>query len=268
MSTAPPLRPVAIAVPIYRSELSADERQSLLHLDTHLGHHDRFFVAPASLRPRRPGFEVLDFPDACFTSIESYSRLLLSTSFYRAFAGYRYVLVHQLDALVFSDRLEAWCDTGHDYLGAPWLVDPEAPEKGFSRVGNGGLSLRRVGACLEVLESRRYHDGGPSLLRDLLTARLPDLAPHRLVKRVRVLREARFGAAWYAGRYTVNEDRFWSDRAALFHPRFRVAPVDVALGFSFERAPRYCCQRNGGRLPFGCHAWRRWDPAFWKPHLL
>lgn len=265
MPTASPS--VAVAVPIYRAELAADELQSLRHLDAHLERHDRFFVAPSSLRPRHPGFEVLPFPDACFTSIESYSRLLLSTSFYRAFAAYRYVLVHQLDALVFSDRLATWCEAGYDYLGAPWLIDPEVPEKGFSRVGNGGLSLRRVDACLRVLESRRHVDGGPSLVR-VLTAPLPDLPRHRLLKRVRVLREARLGARAYAGLYTLNEDHFWADRAALFDPGFRVAPVDVALGFSFERAPRYCCERNGGRLPFGCHAWSRWDRAFWEPHLL
>lgn len=268
MPTGSSAAAVAVAVPIYRSELAGDERQSLRHLDAYLSGYDRYFVAPESLRPRRPGFEIVHFPDACFTSIASYSRLLLSASFYRAFAAYRYVLVHQLDALVFSDRLAPWCEMGYDYLGAPWLVDPEAPRKGFSRVGNGGLSLRRVDAFLRVLESRRYLDGRPSLGRDLLAARLPDLAWHRLARRLRVLREARLGAARYAARYTVNEDRFWSDRAALFDPAFRVAPVGIALGFSFERAPRYCYEKRGGELPFGCHAWSRWDRAFWEPHLL
>jgi hypothetical protein len=47
-----------------------------------------------------------------------------------------------------------------------------------------------------------------------------------------------------------------------------VAPVEEALGFSFEREPRYCFERNGGRLPFGCHAWNRWDRPFWEPYLI
>lgn len=267
-SALSPRSSVAVAVPIYRRELTAEERQSLRHLDAYLGGYDRCFVAPASLRPQRPGFRVVPFPDACFASVETYSRLLLSAAFYRALAAYEHVLVHQLDALVLADDLEQWCGAGYDYLGAPWLVDPQVPEKGFSRVGNGGMSLRRVDACLRVLESRRYLEGGPSFVRDLVTASLPDLPWYRLAKRLRVLREARRGAAGYAGSYTLNEDRFWSDRAALFDPAFRVAPVAAALGFSFERAPRYCYEQNGGRLPFGCHAWSRWDRAFWEPHLL
>ncbi len=97
---------------------------------------------------------------------------------------------------------------------------------------------------------------------------MPDLAPYRLIKRLRVLKEARRGIGWYAGRYSLNEDRFWSDRARLFDPGFRIAPVATALSFAFERAPRHCYAANGGRLPFGCHAWPRWDRAFWEPHLL
>ncbi|HEX9732491.1 MAG TPA: DUF5672 family protein [Thermoanaerobaculia bacterium] len=268
MSTLSNPSSVAVVVPIYRCELTAEERQSLRHLDAYLSGYDRCFAAPERVRPRRPGFALVHFPDACFASVESYSRLLLSAAFYRAFAAYEHVLVHQLDALVLAADLERWCAAPYDYVGAPWLKDPRAPEKGFSRVGNGGLSLRRVDACLRVLETRRYLGGGPSLARDLVSAALPDLAWHRFARRLRVLREARRGAAWYASRYTVNEDRFWSDRAALFDPAFRVASVAAALGFSFERAPRYCYEANGGALPFGCHAWSRWDRAFWEPYLL
>jgi lipopolysaccharide/colanic/teichoic acid biosynthesis glycosyltransferase len=25
---------------------------------------------------------------------------------------------------------------------------------------------------------------------------------------------------------------------------------------------------NGRRMPFGCHAWERYDPEFWRPHVL
>ena len=41
-----------------------------------------------------------------------------------------------------------------------------------------------------------------------------------------------------------------------------------ALEFSFELAPRYCFMMNGRRLPFGCHAWFRYDREFWEPFLL
>ncbi len=258
---------VAVVVPVYRQELLADERLSLRHLEAHLAGYDRFFIAPESLSPRHPGFEVKAFPDHYFESVDTYSRLLLSAFFYRSFERYRYILIYQLDCLVFSDSLAEWCDAGWDYLGAPWLVDPANPDRGFSRVGNGGFSLRRIDACLRVLEATGVGGAGASL-SDLLRAPLPDLAPYRLLKRLRVLKEARRGVDWYAGHYSLNEDHFWSDRATLFDPGFRIAPADVALGFAFERAPRYCFARHSDKLPFGCHGWARWDRAFWEPHLI
>jgi hypothetical protein len=39
-------------------------------------------------------------------------------------------------------------------------------------------------------------------------------------------------------------------------------------GFSFEVAPRYCFKMNRERLPFGCHAWSKYDQEFWEPFLL
>jgi hypothetical protein len=89
-----------------------------------------------------------------------------------------------------------------------------------------------------------------------------------MVKKLKVLRDVRKGVSWFAANYTLNEDLFWSDRAKLFYPNFKTAPVDVALHFSFERFPRYCFQKNGNQLPFGCHAWARWDREFWEPYLL
>lgn len=261
---------VAVVVPVYREELHPAEELSLRHLETFLGGRDRIFISPSGLRPPRSGYGILHFPAPYFRSIAGYSQLLLSPLFYRAFASYDYLLIYQLDALVFSDSVDRWCRAGYDYLGAPWLEDPADPAKGFSRVGNGGFSLRRVEACLEVLEAKGPRDDEGTLgswLR-LLRTPLPDVAPQEMGKRLRIVRQATRGASWYARHYTLNEDHFWSDRARLFHPGFRIAPPSVAVDFSFERAPRYCFERNGNRLPFGCHAWERWDPAFWAPHLL
>jgi hypothetical protein len=67
---------------------------------------------------------------------------------------------------------------------------------------------------------------------------------------------------------TANCDYFWSDEAVKYWPDFKIASVETGLKFAFEVAPRWCFERNGGRLPFGCHAWPRYDRAFWEPHLL
>lgn len=44
---------------------------------------------------------------------------MLSAEFYDRFAAYEYVLIYQLDAFVFADRLAEFCQMGYDYIGAP-----------------------------------------------------------------------------------------------------------------------------------------------------
>lgn len=61
---------------------------------------------------------------------------------------------------------------------------------------------------------------------------------------------------------TVHEDIFWASRES---EQFRVAPVEIALQFAFERYVRQCYSLNHNQLPFGCHAWEKYDFGFWKP---
>jgi hypothetical protein len=218
---------VAVAVPYWGAELGEDERISLRHLDRHLAGYDRFTVG-AEL----PGFARKPFPRRYFRNPFTYSRLLLSRRFYEAFSAYDYVLVHQLDCLVFRDELEEWCARELDYVGAPWLP-PAVDFVAEPAVGNGGFSLRRVAAFLEVLR------------------RLPRLYWRRADER-----------------YRKHEDLFWSFGAPELVPDFRIATVEQALRFAFEVDPRRAFELAGRRLPFGCHAWAKYDRAFWEPYLL
>ena len=45
-------------------------------------------------------------------------------------------------------------------------------------------------------------------------------------------------------------------------PNFNVAPIGAALRFSWEVLPRRCYKICNGRLPFGIHAWARYDFPF------
>jgi hypothetical protein len=138
--------------------------------------------------------------------------------------------------LLFSDELGTWCERGYDYVGAPWTRRTPAGEPYFTGVGNGGLSLRRVGSCRRVLANR-----GRSRLR-----KAADLARN----------------PW------PYEDKFWSLEAPRLEPSFRIPSPEVAVAFAFETEPRFCFEANGRRLPFGCHRWMTYDPEFWRPHLL
>jgi hypothetical protein len=254
---------VAVVVPFYKPALSADEQVSLCHLERHLGGLPWFAVQPGGL-PVPAGFASREFPARHFASVQGYSRLLLSPAFYEAFRDYEFVLIYQLDCLIFSGDLTGWCNKAYDYIGAP-LFEKDSPPR-LSRVGNGGLSLRRVQAFLDVLHSPCIPGWHAAF-----TARLPDLRefplPARWLKKLRVIRDARRGVQWYAQNYSLNEDLFWSDRARLFQPDFKIASLDAALQFAFDAQPRACYEQNARRLPFGAHAWAKWEREFWEPFL-
>ena len=64
--------------------------------------------------------------------------------------------------------------------------------------------------------------------------------------------------------YKVNEDFFFAISNGI---GFKTAPIDVALKFSFETEVKRCFRLNSEKLPFGCHAWDRYDYNFWKPFI-
>ncbi len=66
----------------------------------------------------------------------------------------------------------------------------------------------------------------------------------------------------------IHEDIFWAFEAPKMATNFRIPEPREALDFSFEMAPRYCFNVNSGRLPFGCHAWPKYDREFWETYLL
>ncbi len=266
---------VAVFVPGYtRAEFTADEEISLRHLEHFLGKYDKYLVVPQSLEIRRPGFHLKRFDDSFFGSAIANIRLMLSPAFYESFIDYKYILEYQLDALVLSDQLLEWCATDLDYIGAPWLKCEDSPWVENPRVGNGGFSLRKVESFLNVIYSNRYSIDPESYWNSFCQGKSKYLQylnlPRRYLKRLTLFNGAkREMAQWYLrGDGTRNEDNFWSDEAIRFYPEFKVASLETGLRFAFEVAPRLCFEMNQRQLPFGCHAWPRYDRAFWEPYLL
>lgn len=58
------------------------------------------------------------------------------------------------------------------------------------------------------------------------------------------------------------EDVFWSSRKKL-----NIAPVEVAVSFSFEEQVKKSFELNHNKLPFGCHAWFNFDFDFFRPYM-
>ncbi len=144
---------VAVVVPMYKKGLDADEQISYRHLSEYLAGFDKYIVGPESLQVELEGFSVRRFRDEFFHSTATYSALLISPEFYEAFTDYEYILLYQLDSLVFSDKLLEWCAKDFDYVGAPWFSRDGADFVDESAVGNGGFSLRKIESFLRVLQA-------------------------------------------------------------------------------------------------------------------
>ncbi len=227
----------AVVIPVYKDQLTANEIRSFRQCLHVLGHYPVMLVAPEHLDPDAyhqvagKQLPVVRFADSCFVSVRAYSRLLVSSGFYRRFADYNYLLLYQLDAWVFRDELEYWMDKEYDYIGAPWIVAPPLPSKRglfnisdrlAGKVGNGGFSLRKVRAHLRW-----------SPVIQLIFRLLPK-----------------------------NEDLLWT----LFAP-FRKPVAREALQFAFELEPAQSFLLNNRQLPFGCHGWEKYQPEFWEQHI-
>jgi len=262
---------VAVVVPVSsRPHFEPDELISLRQLSHYLGKYDRYLAAPEGSPISFADFLVEYFPLHFFGSIVAHTRMMLSEQFYRRFAAYEYILNYHPDALVFSDDLESWCRQGWDYIGPPWVRSQNRGIK-VERVGNGGFSLRRIDSFLKVLTSKRYWQS-PEEYWTETSRRYSGIRrwvrlPKKYWKGIRMFNNVRRHIRYdlKTGRF---EDWFWAVDAQRYMPGFRIAPVDLALQFGFEVDPRDCYERTNRRLPFGCHAWARYDRAFWEPHLL
>lgn len=246
-----------VVIPAYKPDLDELDELSLSRCVTVLGRYPLCFVGPPSLSYDHycrlaPSASRHTFDEACFDSVRAYNRLLLSKTFYEAFAEYDCILIHQLDAFVFKDALEDWCGRGYDYVGAPWLS-----ERGeWLEVGNGGFSLRRVHSCLAVLSSthREKAEDYWAMVRLTTHDRLGQaLRWHRKVKRYLGMGDS---VTTFLRQFVERdrpEDVFWGVHAARFHNQFRVPPVETALEFAIEHGLAKAYSKYAFSPPFGCH---------------
>jgi hypothetical protein len=183
------------------------------------------------------------------------------------------MLIYQLDCWVFQDDLMYWCEQGYDYIGAPWFdkfSEADDNSKMLPLAGNGGLSLRRIQAFIEALENKgKYGRHKVESLSDICIAyfKCKKLNWKTLIWPYQILKE-------YFDRYNIiinvfqkrNEDAVISELFPRLNKDFRVAPADKAMYFAFEVLPRRLMAITK-KLPFGCHAFERYDWDFWRGYI-
>jgi hypothetical protein len=203
------------------------------------------------------------FDKSYFEDILGYNKLLLSPCFYQAFVNYDYILIYQLDAFVFRDELMDWCNKGYDYIGAPWFkrIWRFKYSKKLYAVGNGGFSLRNVHSCIRVLE----HSGHFKPLKYFFTFHNSVLLK---LKKLPVQKWGQLKVENSIQFFTCinqkTEDQFWSLDTQNAYVNFKIAPMKESIKFAFEYNPSYLFEINNKKLPFGCHAWARYEPEFWR----
>ncbi|MEG2366205.1 MAG: DUF5672 family protein [Alistipes sp.] len=246
---------VKVVIPIYKPTLSECERASLAQTVRVLGRYPLVMLCPrdvdvSAISREFPMLQSVQVSDEWLgrrNGIVGYNRMMLSAAFYDLFADAEYILICHTDAWIFRDELSAWCARGYDCVAAPWVRRAiyELPivrqwmawrrswaarnkqfvrDMLYGRVGNGGLSLRRVAsfraACDTYKEVVLRHNG--------------------------------------ERHHFYNEDVFW----AVIPTDFRYPECHEALRFAFDTNPSYCFKRCNKQLPFGCHSWSK--PRMWR----
>lgn len=209
-------------------------------------------------------FIEMRFPNIYFQNVASYNKLMLEPKFYRRFIDYDYILIYQLDAWVFRDELSFWCNKGYSYIGAPFFNDRGEM---FPFAGNGGFSLRRVQDFIELLE------GSLQPVKwnyDFMKIQLPAKTPFRarikqLLHRIEMC-VCRLSSKFYCRFMPEHEDFIFAKAFSLAGKNNVPLPKDAAF-FSFERHPDQLYLWTGGKLPFGCHAYRKYAGKFWSLHI-
>jgi hypothetical protein len=202
------------------------------------------------------------FSELFFKGVDAYNDLMMQRQFYKSFATYQYILIYQLDAFVFRDELSYWCGQGFDYIGAPienpWFEKHKEKDskRVVWRVGNGGFSLRKVEYFNKVL-SRRL---------PLMKMKINNYFRFGELKKIAAILGWENTISYHVkSKGKMNEDVFYSVYLQDSYVPPQLPSVDTAALFAFEKSPSYMYKRNGQHLPFGCHAYLKYEyEQFWK----
>jgi hypothetical protein len=264
------MKQVCIVIPVHKEKPDDHEIISLKRCHDVLKTHDIFLLAPlgldltAYLQISR-NFVVKYIAPQSLSSIKAYNKMKIDYDFYAMFKDYKYMLTYETDAYVFRDELSFWCNKGTDYVGAPWFTGYHQQEERaiITGVGNSGFSLRNIQNCLSVLSRFKNLYSHPIWNNLPFSKELLRLLTFCTVKFP--VTQAKFYVirAYLSDEY-VHEDIFWCKFVPVLVPEFKIASTEEALNFSFDASPSKCFHLNGGILPFGCHAWHKFDVKFWS----
>lgn len=269
---------VSVVIPVYLANLSPNEALSLnqclwvlkdysITLATHRD-VDLQLYQDAFLQAKKP-FKVTYFDSKYFVSVFTYSKLLLSRSFYASFKDSDYILIYQLDGFVFKDELSDWCSKGYDYIGAPWLKHYGVNYDGNElwKVGNGGVSLRRVSTFINTFDRPFPYKSAWFFIKSIRKNKLLPMMLKTMYM-LFILSYTKRTVEYILERFTderVNEDCFWAEAFQTTSLALNIPDILTAAHFCIEKKPSHVYELIGHQLPFTCHAFEKYEyESFWK----
>lgn len=264
------MKKAAVIIPIYKKDPTSTEIISIEQTTDILKNFSIFFVCPNSLDTqnyKRFNAEFEKFDNKYFKNLRSYSILMLKKEFYKRFLNFEFVLICQPDTYVFEDRLEYWCNKDFDYIGAPWFEgfnNATENSKMLTLVGNGGFSLRKTKSMLKI--------STPEIFRKKFLEIFEENKKKKLISNILQIPKILF---FYAVQFinptifnkSIYEDWLIATKAQKILPEFKIPNATEAAKFSFEQFPEKLYKLTNGQLPFGCHAFEKYDPEFWRKFI-
>ena len=269
------MKKVIIVIPIYKERPSKNELESFAQGFKILGGHPIRVLAPEGLNLQAyenviANFQTVFIDPTWLSSVRQYNKLKISRYFYELFKDFEYLLTYELDAWVFRDELEYWCNKGYDYIGAPWFEGFGNPVSDIIiGVGNSGFSLRNIQKCL-IISKRvdrfkrirkfwfQFHLQGIFRFEQIIK-RFPKLLNLRTPGNLNEL---------LLDHLLFNDDRYWGIHIYSIFCDYKLSSFKDAAKFSFEANPIYLFKENNYSLPFGCHAWEKHEHEFWRKYIL
>lgn len=184
-----------------------------------------------------------------WNGLQEYINLMISPEFYLRFLNYKYILICHLDAFVFRDELQAWCEQDYDYIGSviyntTWANLPSRKGRflGLTKpeyFGNGGFALRKVESFVYLTSTFHF--------------------------KIKLY-------LWYRTitKKFFQDDIFLSQLFPRLIASFRIPSKSIAqqFGASFEIWDEQnlpFTNNDCSSLPFGIHGWFTYNFEYWKP---
>lgn len=281
---------VAVVIPVYKHSISLNEEASFRQVLKLLKNYPIILFTFEKLdltnyreisRSENKDFYVEYFNQEFFNDLQGYNSLLTSFEFYKRFQKFKFILIYQLDAWIFRDELKYWCNKGYDYIGAPWFegLHLATNNSNFIGVGNGGFSLRKVRSHIKLLKRlnslntlekySRFNWKGliprlPRFLKDLKIS-----LKNQVINRGDYYEDIFFCLILKERINNFKSNTYFIKliKKIVILKTYNVSSYQHASQFSFEVNERKLYKENNNQLPFGCHAWEKYAPEFWKQFI-